>query len=82
MKPLELVKLKLRYLLWQLSSGGDKHNEFDFEFLGNTSGEPYLVQTNLYIDGVGNREQRIDLWFDPTADFHTYAILWNPKHIV
>ncbi|KQJ84798.1 xyloglucan endotransglucosylase/hydrolase protein 9 isoform X2 [Brachypodium distachyon] len=65
-----------------LSSAGDKHNEFDFEFLGNSSGEPYLVQTNLYIDGVGNREQRIDLWFDPTADFHTYSVLWNPTRVV
>uniref|UniRef100_M8D8Z4 Xyloglucan endotransglucosylase/hydrolase n=1 Tax=Aegilops tauschii TaxID=37682 RepID=M8D8Z4_AEGTA len=65
-----------------LSSAGEKHNEFDFEFLGNVTGEPYLVQTNLYIDGVGNREQRIDLWFDPTADFHTYAVLWNPSQVV
>ena len=40
------------------------------------------MQTNLYIDGVGNREQRIDLWFDPTADFHTYAVLWNPSQVV
>nr|CAD1832141.1 unnamed protein product [Ananas comosus var. bracteatus] len=65
-----------------MSSEGASHNEFDFEFLGNRSGEPYLVQTNLYIDGVGNREQRMDLWFDPTADFHSYGILWNPRQVV
>ncbi|KAJ6825476.1 putative xyloglucan endotransglucosylase/hydrolase protein 9 isoform X2 [Iris pallida] len=65
-----------------MSSEGPKHNEFDFEFLGNTSGEPYLVQTNIYIDGVGNREQRMDLWFDPTADFHSYSILWNQRQVV
>ncbi|OAY63484.1 xyloglucan endotransglucosylase/hydrolase protein 9-like [Ananas comosus] len=65
-----------------MSSEGASHNEFDFEFLGNRSGEPYLVQTNLYINGVGNREQRMDLWFDPAADFHSYSILWNPRQVV
>ncbi|RZS24636.1 hypothetical protein BHM03_00057722 [Ensete ventricosum] len=65
-----------------MSSDGASHNEFDFEFLGNRTGEPYLVQSNLYINGVGNREQRMDLWFDPTADFHAYSILWNPRQVV
>lgn len=65
-----------------MSSDGPKHNEFDFEFLGNTTGEPYLVQTNIYIDGVGNREQRMDLWFDPTAAFHSYSILWNQRQVL
>ncbi|KAJ1698180.1 hypothetical protein LUZ63_006692 [Rhynchospora breviuscula] len=65
-----------------MSSEGDNHNEFDFEFLGNRTGEPYLVQTNLYINGVGNREQRMDLWFDPTTDFHSYSVLWNPQQVV
>ncbi|RWW21187.1 hypothetical protein BHE74_00016186 [Ensete ventricosum] len=69
--------------MWeQMSSDGLNHNEFDFEFLGNRTGEPYLVQTNLYINGVGDREQRMDLWFDPTADFHAYSILWNPRQVV
>uniref|UniRef100_A0A0D3HJX8 GH16 domain-containing protein n=1 Tax=Oryza barthii TaxID=65489 RepID=A0A0D3HJX8_9ORYZ len=65
-----------------LPSGEDKHNEFDLEFLGNVTGEPYLVQTNLYIDSVDNREQCIDLCFDPIADFHTYVVLWNPSQVV
>ncbi|KAK6919448.1 Xyloglucan endo-transglycosylase, C-terminal [Dillenia turbinata] len=65
-----------------MSSDGPNHNEFDFEFLGNTTGEPYSVQTNIYVNGVGNREQRLSLWFDPTKDFHSYAIVWSPKHVV
>lgn len=65
-----------------MSSDGPNHNEFDFEFLGNTTGEPYLVQTNIYVNGGGNREQRMNLWFDPTTDFHTYSLLWNQHQVV
>ncbi|KAK3010785.1 hypothetical protein RJ639_011311 [Escallonia herrerae] len=67
---------------YYMSSEGPKHHEFDFEFLGNTTGEPYLVQTNVYVNGVGNREQRLNLWFDPTKDFHSYTILWNQRQVV
>ncbi|KAL5724016.1 xyloglucan:xyloglucosyl transferase [Ranunculus cassubicifolius] len=65
-----------------MSSDGPTHNEFDFEFLGNTTGEPYIVQTNVYVNGVGNREQRLSLWFDPTTEFHAYSILWNQHQVV
>uniref|UniRef100_A0A803KQ02 Xyloglucan endotransglucosylase/hydrolase n=1 Tax=Chenopodium quinoa TaxID=63459 RepID=A0A803KQ02_CHEQI len=57
-------------------------DELDFEFLGNREGKPYTLQTNVFAQGIGNREHRIYLWFDPTADFHTYKILWNQHHIV
>ncbi|PKA45659.1 putative xyloglucan endotransglucosylase/hydrolase protein 8 [Apostasia shenzhenica] len=69
------------YMCSDLGAGAER-DELDFEFLGNRSGEPYTIQTNVYQGGVGGREMRHMLWFDPTADFHTYSILWNYHHIL
>ncbi|XP_058773990.1 xyloglucan endotransglucosylase/hydrolase protein 31-like [Vicia villosa] len=63
------------------------HDEIDIEFLGTTPDKPYVLQTNVYIRGSGDakvigREMRFHLWFNPTQDFHNYAILWKPSEII
>lgn len=67
---------------YYLTSDQPNRDEIDFEFLGNVAGQPYILQTNIFADGFDNREERINLWFDPTKDFHTYSILWNLHQIV
>lgn len=69
------------YMCSDLGAGATR-DELDYEFLGNVTGQPYIIQTNVYKNGTGGREMRHFLWFDPTLDFHSYSILWNNHQIV
>ncbi|CAK9182477.1 unnamed protein product [Ilex paraguariensis] len=60
------------------------HDEIDFELLGHEKERDWVLQTNMYGNGSVStgREEKFYLWFDPTAQFHEYSILWNNHHIV
>lgn len=65
-----------------MSSPAPNHCEFDFEFLGNRTDEPFLLHTNIFVNGVGGREQQIYLGFDPSAAFHYYNFQWSKDVLV
>ncbi|RLM68835.1 hypothetical protein C2845_PM17G10630 [Panicum miliaceum] len=44
---------------------------------GDSAGTVTAFCTNVFTGGKGDDEQRIYLWFDPTKEFHSYAVLWN-----
>eukprot|EP00850_Spirogloea_muscicola_P008951 SM000049S16722 [mRNA] locus=s49:371238:372779:+ [translate_table: standard] len=60
----------------------DLHDEIDMEFLGNTTSAGISLQTNWYAGGIGNHEERVNLWFDPAAGYHEYTVTYNAHHIV
>ena len=53
-------------------------DEIDVEILGKDTTK---LQTNYFASGVGGHETTIDLGFDASLDFHTYAFEWSSTRI-
>lgn len=63
----------------ELGSGGlSEWNELDIEILGRYEND---VQFNAITPGQTNHEHHQWVGFDPSADFHTYAIEWTPDYV-
>nr|GMD50963.1 probable xyloglucan endotransglucosylase/hydrolase protein B [Ipomoea batatas] len=62
-----------------LSSQSNVHDEIDFEFLGNRTGEPYILQTNVYTGwpGVFKNNKRLGVKFPFNQPMKIYSSLWN-----
>jgi beta-glucanase (GH16 family) len=54
-------------------SDGQPWDEIDIEILGK---DPTKMQTNYFTNGVGGHETLINLGFDSSAGYHTYAFEW------
>eukprot|EP00850_Spirogloea_muscicola_P023045 SM000325S12638 [mRNA] locus=s325:32546:35091:+ [translate_table: standard] len=59
--------------------GSKDQDEIDFEFLGNQQNK---VQVNYYVSGEGGHETMIDLDFNTSEDFHSYAISYQSNKII
>ncbi len=53
------------------------HDEIDFEILGK---DPTKVQVNYWTNGV-EHPVTLDLGFDASAEYHTYAFAWSSNSI-
>ncbi|HJR08102.1 MAG TPA: family 16 glycosylhydrolase [Pyrinomonadaceae bacterium] len=66
--------------------GTPAHHEIDIEIKGKqetcTINQPKTVmQANYFVRGKGQHEKLVDLCFDASAAFHTYAFEWRPGFI-
>lgn len=78
MKPAKNTGIVSSFFTYTGPAHGTQWDEIDIEFLGKDTTK---VQFNYYTNGVGDHEKIIDLGFDASQEFHTYAFDWQPGHI-
>lgn len=78
MKPAKNTGIVSSFFTYTGPSDGTQWDEIDIEFLGKDTTK---VQFNYYTNGVGGHEKIVDLGFDASQGFHTYAFDWQAGHI-
>jgi endo-1,3-1,4-beta-glycanase ExoK len=78
MKPAKNTGIVSSFFTYTGPANGTQWDEIDIEFLGKDTTK---VQFNYYTNGVGNHEKVINLGFDASQGFHTYAFDWQPGSI-
>lgn len=78
MKPAKNPGIVSSFFTYTGPAHGTQWDEIDIEFLGKDTTK---VQFNYYTNGVGNHEKIINLGFDASQGFHTYAFDWQPGYI-
>ncbi|CAI9107420.1 OLC1v1006770C1 [Oldenlandia corymbosa var. corymbosa] len=66
---------------FNLRSEDKEFDGINLEILGSNIGQNFSIQTNVFVNGVGNKQHEIALPFDASEEFHEYNILWN-SHLI
>lgn len=78
MKPAKNIGIISSFFTYTGPSDGMPWDEIDIEFLGKNTTQ---VQFNYFKNGVGGHEKVINLGFDASTSYHTYAFDWQPNYI-
>lgn len=78
MKPAKNIGIVSSFFTYTGPAHGTQWDEIDIEFLGKDTTK---VQFNYFTNGVGGHEKVINLGFDASQGFHTYAFDWQPGYI-
>ncbi|WP_245864666.1 beta-glucanase [Paenibacillus donghaensis] len=78
MKPVKNIGVVTAFFTYTGPSEGTAWDEIDIEFLGKDTTK---VQFNYFTNGVGGHEKVVNLGFDASQGYHTYAFDWQPGSI-
>lgn len=78
MKPAKNSGVVSSFFTYTGPTDGTPWDEIDIEFLGKDTTK---VQFNYYTNGVGGHEYVVNLGFDASQSYHTYAFDWQPGYI-